>query len=181
MNYRNSSLPWKGLTAGLASLIALSGQSYAEPYQRFETTGEYIQNHDGDTFRLQTADHGVVIVRFAGSDTPETAQAYWKVAREELKSLLIEKPVNISCYKINRDRHVCRVFTQGIDVGLEMVRLGYAWYAFQFAHEQTEQERQDYAVAEQYAKSKRLGLWVEPEPMPPWVCRDLRRHSQKCR
>lgn len=169
------------MVISLLVLIVFSGPSHGEPYQRFETSGVYLQNHDGDTFRIDTPDHDVVIVRFAGSDTPETAQAYWKVSRDELKSLLIGKPITISCYKKNRDRDVCRVFAQGTDVGLEMVRRGYAWYAFQFAHEQTVHEQHDYAAAEQYAKSKRLGLWVEPDPMPPWVCRDLRRHSQKCR
>ncbi len=172
---------WQGLMAGLFSLIATCGISHAEPYQAFAATGVYLQNHDGDTFRLQTPEYGVVIVRFAGSDTPETAQAYWKVARGQLKSLLAGKQVRVACYKKNRDRDVCRVFTDGRDVGLEMVRRGLAWYAFQFAHEQTRQERQDYADAEHEAKSQRLGLWADADPMPPWVCRDLRRHGQKCR
>ena len=67
----------KFLVAGLLSLIASCGVSHAEPYQAFEANGVYIQNQDGDTFRLQIPEQGVVIVRFAGSDTPETAQAYW--------------------------------------------------------------------------------------------------------
>ena len=171
----------KCLVAGLFSLMANCGVSHAGPYQTFATNGVYIQNHDGDAFWLQTPEHGVVIVRFAGSDTPETAQAYWKVARRQLKSLLAGKQVHVACYKKNRDRDVCRVFADGSDVGLEMVRRGFAWYAFQFAHEQTRQERQDYADAERQAKSQRLGLWAGVDPMPPWVCRDLRRHGQKCR
>lgn len=173
--------PWKFLTTGILALFVMSGKTYAEAYQKFETTGTYVQNHDGDTFRIQTADHGIVIVRFAGSDAPETAQAYWKVARNELKSLLTEKTINISCYKKNRDRDVCRIFTHDGDVGLAMVSRGFAWYAFQFAHEQTTKERQDYAAAERDAKSRKLGLWIEPDPMPPWECRALRRKGQKCR
>jgi endonuclease YncB( thermonuclease family) len=172
---------WKSLAFGLLALHVMSGKTYAESYQKFETTGQYVQNHDGDTFRIQTTDHGTVIVRFAGSDTPETGQAYWKVARDELKSLLTEKTIKISCYKKNRDRDVCRIFTNDGDVGLAMVRNGFAWYAFQFAHEQTAKERQDYTAAERDAKSRKLGMWIEPDPMPPWECRALRRNSQKCR
>jgi len=85
--------------AGLFSLIATCGRSLAEPYQAFAATGAYLQNHDGDTFRLQTPGQGVIIVRFAGSDTPETAQAYWKAARGQLKSLLAGKQVHVACYK----------------------------------------------------------------------------------
>lgn len=96
-------------------------------------------------------------------------------------ALLDGKQTHIACYKKNRDRDVCRVFADGADLGLEMVRCGYAEYAFQFAHEQTEQERRNYADAERFAKSQQLGLWAETDPMPPWVCRALRRGGQRCR
>jgi endonuclease YncB( thermonuclease family) len=171
----------KSLFFGLLALLIISENTFAEAYQKFETTGQYVQNHDGDTFRIQTADHSIVTVRFAGSDTPETGQAYWKVARDELRSLLTSKEITISCYKKNRDRDVCRVFTNDGDVGLAMISRGVAWYAFQFAHEQTTKERQDYAAAERDARSRKLGLWIEPDPMPPWECRALRRKGQKCR
>jgi len=157
------------------------GLCNAAQYQEFDTTGRFIQNHDGDTFRIQTADRDILIVRFAGSDTPETAQAYWKAARRELRTLLEKKQIRIACYKKNRERDVCGVFSGDVDVGLEMVRRGYAWYAYQFAHEQTQNEREEYRSAENDAKTMRLGLWADPDPMPPWVCRDLRRHGQKCR
>jgi hypothetical protein len=45
---------WKGLLAGLFSLIATYGMSHAEPYQTYAATGLYLQNHDGDTFRLHS-------------------------------------------------------------------------------------------------------------------------------
>jgi endonuclease YncB( thermonuclease family) len=67
------------------------------------------------------------------------------------------------------------------DVGLEMVRQGMAWHAFQFAHEQTEAERVAYKTAEEQARLGRVSLWSEPNPQPPWECRSLRRAGQKCR
>lgn len=41
----------------------------AAPYIPFQLTGRAIQNRDGDTFRLQTKERGVLVVRFSGSST----------------------------------------------------------------------------------------------------------------
>ncbi len=66
-------------------------------------------------------------------------------------------------------------------LGWETVKRGVTWYAFQYGHELTATERQDYLAAEKLAREQRLGLWAEPDPMPPWVCRKLRKIGQKCR
>lgn len=52
----------------------------------FEVMGHVIKNHDGDTIKLATQEFGMLNVRFSGADTPETGQAYWKVARDFLKA-----------------------------------------------------------------------------------------------
>ena len=120
-------------------------------------------------------------------DTPETGQAFWKSARRELARLVSEKPVTVHCYKKSHDREVCRVFagtgSRERDVGLEMVKLGMAWHAFQFANEQTETERVAYKTAEEQARLGRVGLWSEPDPMAPWECRKIRRSGlrEQCR
>lgn len=108
-------------------------------------------------------------------------QSYWKLARQALANLLKDKAVTASCYKKSYDRDVCKVCTETVDVGLEMVRLGMAWHAVQFVHEQTEAERVAYAAAEAQARQARIGLWVEPDPQAPWECRKLRRAGQKCK
>ena len=115
-----------------------------------------VSNHDGDTFKLQTPDQGILTIRFSGIDTPETGQAFWKSARRALAGLVNGAPVTVRCYKKSHDRDVCRVFAgtgnREQDVGLEMVRLGMAWHAFQFTHEQTTGEREAYKAAEEKAR-----------------------------
>lgn len=163
----------------------ISAAPVRESYVPFETTGEVISNHDGDTFKLQTPDQGVLTVRFSGMDTPETGQAYWKSARRALSGLVRGQPVTVHCYKKSHDRDVCRVFAgtgnRVLDVGLEMVKAGMAWHAFQFVREQTEAERVAYTEAETRARHAKVGLWAESDPMPPWECRKLRKAGQKCR
>lgn len=152
------------------------------PHEPFEVTGNVIKNHDGDTIKLQTADRGVIDVRFSGADTPETGQAYWRAARGFLREMVAGKPVTIWCYKKDMyEREVCHVSVGGKDAGLTLVQQGYAWYAHMFAHELTASQQKAYPEAEEQAQLQRIGLWQDAEPMPPWECRKLRKAHQKCR
>lgn len=59
----------------LVFLLLLAFSAQAETYAPFTTTGKVIKNHDGDTIKLQTPERGLLTIRFAASDTPETGQA----------------------------------------------------------------------------------------------------------
>jgi len=148
----------------LVLLLAVSGVVFAKPpYEGFEATGHVIKNHDGDTFKLQTADRGIVTVRLSGADTPETGQAYWRNARGALGSLVNGQQTTVSCYKNDRhERNVCHVMVGTTDAELEMIRQGLAWYAFQFAAELTTAQQIAYQRAEDDARHQRIELWADP-------------------
>ena len=42
-----------------------------------------------------------------------------------------------------------------------------AWWYRDYAREQSQQDREDYEIAEFNAKISRLGLWVDQNPTPP--------------
>lgn len=151
-------------------------------HEPFEVTGSVIKNHDGDTITLRTDDRGIFNVRLSGADTPETGQAYWRVARDALHQLIADKPVTVRCYKQDwRKREVCHATVAGTDPALVLVKEGLAWYAVMFSDELTPAMRSAYETAEAEARLRGIGLWEEPEPMPPWECRKLRKAHQKCR
>lgn len=157
-------------------------QAQAESYVPFQITGTMIQNADGDTFRLQTKEREVLVVRFSGSDSPEVGQTYWRAARNTLRDLLGGKETTVSCYKQDQDaRNVCHVTVGATDVGVEMVRRGMAWYAEPSAHELTEAQRLNYQAAQRFAQEKAFGLWSMANPQPPWECRQRRIQKKRCR
>lgn len=165
-------------------LAACLPQAFATTglHEPFEVSGSIIKNHDGDTITLKTDDRGIINVRLSGADTPETGQAYWRVARDALHRIIADKPVTVRCYKQDwRKREVCHAFVDGADPALVLVKQGLAWYAFMFSAELTPTMRIAYEEAEAHARQRRIGLWLEPEPMPPWECRKLRKAHQKCR
>ena len=69
------------------------------------------------------------------------------------------------------------------DIQEALIAKGYAWYAFQFAHELDADQRARYLEAEQRARTQCVGLWQVPESMPPWECRQYKRagNAAQCR
>ncbi len=77
-----------------------------------------------------------------------------------------------------RDRYgriVGKVSLGGIDVCLELVKVGFAWHYKKYQQEQSPEDRRLYADAENKARDERPGLWRENNPIPPWVHRRLYR------
>lgn len=140
-------------------------------------------HHDGDTFTCASG-HGAAafVVRVASVDAPETGQAYWRVARARLRELA-SKGSTVRCYKVDRyERRVCRLRTaDGRDAADVLLSEGLAWYPEDYAHEDTPVERERYRHLQAEARSAKLGIWSERDPMPPRTCRELRRAGGSCR
>jgi endonuclease YncB( thermonuclease family) len=68
-------------------------------------------------------------------------------------------------------REVCAVFVSLRDVGLAQIRLGMAWHYKEYQHEQTTHDRLVYRDEEENAKVRRVGLWKDAKPVPPWEWR----------
>lgn len=57
----------------------------------------------------------------------------------------------------------------GQDVNLEQVRRGCGWHYKQYQNEQSLDDRLNYNAAEESARARRVGLWVDNEPIPAWA------------
>ena len=61
-----------------------------------------------------------------------------------------------------------------LDIGMARLTQGLAWQFKRYAHEQPEEQRERYGFAEYEARAKRIGLWSDPDPVPPWEWRRKR-------
>ncbi len=173
---------WYLLAATWISLASSGVQANGGLHESWDVTCLETKGfHDGDTLTCVT-DSGTFVVRVAGLDAPETGQAYWRASRDELRRLAVVG-TRAGCYK--RDdygREVCRLHApDGRDIVEALIDDGLAWYSKRYADEQTVSERLQYSNQEAQARAEKRGLWAEPDPMPPWECRLLRRQRQKCR
>lgn len=141
-----------------------------------ELDGMIVGVADGDTVTLLDAGKTQHRIRLDGIDAPERTQAYGQRARQSLAQLAHGRTAHADCPKIDRyGRVVCRVTIDGVDVGLEQIRRGFAWHYVKYAHEQRAVDRANYARAESDARSTHTGLWSFSDPLPPWDYRRIPR------
>ncbi len=140
--------------------------------------GRVIGVADGDTLTLLDANKQTHKIRLSGVDAPEKKQAYGQQSKLSLSNLAYGRQATADCPKRDRyQRAVCVVTVAGKDVGLQQIHQGLAWWYRAYAHEQRAPDRRGYEQAEQVAQERRVGLWREKDPTPPWDWRRERREQ----
>jgi micrococcal nuclease len=149
----------------LALVLFLRTSSYAETL-KVKVTGVV----EGDVITVLLRDGAQQQVRLLGIDAPEMEQNFGPAARQHLASLLADKPVNIEYVKQDSDGRILgKVWLNGKDICLEMLRVGLAWFNKEHADALIPGNRELYLTAEAEALRNHKGLWVEPSPQPPWI------------
>ena len=124
-----------------------------------------IKISDGDTITILTQQHEQIKVRLYGIDAPEKKQQdYGQRSKQFLANLIAGKVVEVD--ENGKDRYkrtIGTIYLDGKDINAQMVANGYAWAYRKFSKKYTPQESK--------AKSQRLGLWRDKEPIPPWEWR----------
>ncbi len=149
----------------------------------FFANGEVIRVQDGDTAVIKLSmgarqidddDDGLIEVRFSGIDTPESAwpgnwpaQPFSKEAKEYTRSLVDRKIVTARLKgDVTYGRFVGEIFVDGRSLNRELVRNGLAWWNRSY-----EAYDLDYERLQAQAQQKLVGLWSQPNPIPPWKWR----------
>lgn len=148
----------------LLLLILLFPTSLVLSQERFCDV-RVMRVYDGDTITVDV-NGDVVRVRLTSIDAPELDQPNGKESRDFLYHVLIGKRVCI--YKDGIDiyrRWLADVYADQLFVNSLMVESGWAWVYWEFCRDTSFKEK------ERIARSKKLGLWVEDNPVPPWVWR----------
>lgn len=131
--------------------------------------GHVVRVLDGDSLLVRFPGAGIRGVRIAGIDAPEKGQPYADVSRRALLERLDDREVRIDVIKTDPfDRLVGRVFVAERDAGLAQLRAGLAWHFVRYDADLTPAVRRRYAQAERQARLRGLGLWRDPDPLPPW-------------
>lgn len=132
-----------------------------------------VKVSDGDTITVLDENNKQIRVRLWGIDAPESKQAYGKAARSRLADNIAGKDVRLDVRGKDRYGRLLAVVWLGDEnENLLQVRDGFAWHYVYYAKKATE-----YAEAEKYARERRLGLWKDSNPVPPWEYRRRKRKS----
>jgi endonuclease YncB( thermonuclease family) len=137
--------------------------------------GKVVSVADGDTLTVLDDNKNQHKIRLKGIDAPEKAQAFGQKSKQSLNQLAHSKMVTVEFEKKDKyGRTVGKVLLNGTDVCLEQIKLGMAWHYKQYQSEQSKEDRDTYAQAEQTARAQVVGLWKDKSPSPPWEFRQQR-------
>jgi endonuclease YncB( thermonuclease family) len=160
----------------LRTILAVSFLCCIALYAPADIVGRVVSVTDGDTIKVLDANQVQYKVRLTGIDAPERKQPYSTASRKHLASLVEGRQVVVESSRSDRyGRILGKVWVEDIDVNLEQVRAGYAWWYRYYSKEQPSADRTSYELAEDTAKEQNSGLWAAPNPVTPYDWRKGRR------
>ena len=130
---------------------------------------------DGDTITVLRNGKQQVKIRLYGIDTPERRQAFGNKAKQFTSGMVFGKVVEIESVDIDRyGRTVAIVKIESLILNEELVRESFAWVYPEFCHRPICNKCYVLSVNAHDAKK---GLWVDPNPIPPWEFRRKNRRK----
>ena len=154
-------------------------QSEAEVKERIKNFPEVKVEHiiDGDTVIVVKNWHKIKI-RLDSIDCPEVGQDWGDTAKYGLIKLIGGRKVRLEEHGIDRhERTLATIYVQHgygsewMNVNERMVTLGHAW-VMRISYDHLPKDRQHKLNRlERWARSKKVGLWQKPNPIPPWKWR----------
>lgn len=113
-------------------------------------------------------------VRLLYIDAPEYRQPFGKEARRSLAELCADKVARLTWEEKDRyGRILARVSCGEVDANVEQVRRGMAWVS------RLDKPEPAFYAAQRAARAARLGLWSDPDPVPPWQWRKREKADAK--
>lgn len=134
-----------------------------------DVTGRVVAVVDGDTVKMVDSDQVQHTIRLMGIDAPEKKQPFHSSAKQALSECSYGQTATVLGSKLDRwGRLIGKVMVKKTDCNLRQVQLGMAWHYTAYKKEQTAEDRVLYDEAQELAKTRRLGLWSDPQPVEPW-------------
>jgi endonuclease YncB( thermonuclease family) len=138
-------------------------------------SGRVVGVSDGDTIKVLHKGKAEKI-RLYGIDCPEKGQAFGTKAKQFTSQLVFGKEVTVKDHGLDNNRFKRTlgeiVLPDGRVVNEELLRAGLAWWYRKYVP-----NRVDLEALEQEAQQAKLGLWADPDPVPPWCYRKHQRRQ----
>lgn len=130
-------------------------------------SGKVVGITDGDAITL-LLDQGHSTVRLYGIDCPDIHQAYGAQAKKATSALAFGKVASVEIMDVdNYGRKVAVVTLPGnVNLNQKLVKQGMAWW-----HTKAAPDSKELSTFENRARKAKIGLWSQPNPVPPWKFR----------
>lgn len=127
--------------------------------------------YDGDTVTCIDENNQQQKIRLAEIDAPEAKQDFGQVSRQALAGMVFGKTITVvDDGKDRYGRWIGHLYADGVDVNRQMVASGMAWHYAAYSKDQS------LAALQTQAQAQQLGIWSQPNPIPP---SDFRKSGSK--
>ena len=142
-----------------------------------EFSGKVIKVVDGDTLVVRKRIGQRYTVDILGIDCPELSQPYGPEAKAYLKGIADGRKVDVYAVRGEGGKTLTasmmlKVEGEYVDpekeyhLDIAMVKDGWAW------HDPVARDETPWLIIfEKYARARKLGLWADADPVPPWEWR----------
>ena len=148
-------------------LLCLTLLVLANSVQARDFIGKVVGVSDGDTINV-LHNGKAERIRLSGIDCPEKGQAFGQRAKQLTSALVFGKDVTVQV--LGHDKYGRTIgevtLLDGRVLNHELVRAGLAWWYRKYAPMDATLER-----FEAEARNVKRGMWVDPNPVPPWEWR----------
>ena len=127
-------------------------------------SGTVVTVIDGDTLVIQDEAKQRRVVRLAEIDAPEPKQPFYVESARSLAALCYQKAAKVEwSQRDERKRRLGYVTCDGKDVNSEQLKRGMAW-----GSPKASSPTSGLVELEGYARLRKIGLWKDDKPVPPW-------------
>lgn len=131
-------------------------------YSQAIVTGKVIGIKDGDTVEVIDKLNKTTILRLAEVDCPEKKQPFGTIAKQFTSDAIYLKTIKyIVTDKDRYGRSVAKIFYHNKYLSAEIIKNGMGWHYKKYS------TSQELALFEKQARSRKIGLWMDPNPVYP--------------
>jgi endonuclease YncB( thermonuclease family) len=134
-------------------------------------SGMVVGISDGDSFKIKLENNEIIRVRLAYVDCPERGQDFYQKAKNFSSGQIFKKSVRIKTTDTDRYGRTVGLLIYGNKIlNEELLRNGFAWHYTYYSKDKKLQQ------LENQARGKKIGIWSQKSPIPPW---EFRRNRKK--
>lgn len=152
---------WRKRLLAIVLVLGWAGQVFAGG----GLSGSVKKIIDGDSLLVATA-RGDLEIRLYGVDCPEYDQPFAGKAKAFAKNAVLGKKVVIEPVDVDKYGRTVAIVGRGQDIlNRDLVQAGLAWVYPRYCRKAF---CDSWKAEERAARNKRIGLWQETHPNPPW-------------